>query len=131
MNSNLAVKAFIVKDNKLLILKRSPNDVQKPSVWEIPGGRLEVDEDPKTGLIREVKEETNIDIEIFQPINVNHFTRDDGIIITMIIFLCKPLSEEVKISYEHSDFKWINIENSKEKLTKFFHEEIDIYNELL
>jgi len=35
-----AVKAFIVDDNLLFIIKRSDKDVHKPGIWEIPGGRL-------------------------------------------------------------------------------------------
>lgn len=126
----IAVKSFIVKDNKLLILKRASNDVQKPGIWEIPGGRLSLGEDPHEGIKRETKEETGLNIEVTHPLSIRHFTRDDGQIITMLIFLCSTLNEEVKISEEHSAFEWVPIENCKEKLTDFFHKEADIYNKL-
>jgi len=130
INFRVAVKAFIVKDNKLFILKRAADDVQKPNIWEIPGGRLELGEDPFLGIIREIKEETGIYIDVVYPMSVRHFERDDGQIITMIVFLCKAKNDFVKISEEHSQFEWIEIENCKEKLTKFFHEEVDIFNKL-
>ena len=130
MNFNNAAKAFIVKDNKLLVIKRRPNDVQRPNIWEIPGGRLELGENPKEGIKREVKEETGIDIEVLHSLNVRHFKRDDGQVITMLIFLCKALNEDVKISEEHSDFEWVKLENCKEKLSDYFHEEVDIFNKL-
>jgi len=57
MNFALAVKAFIIKDGKALLLKRRLNDEHKPGTWDIPGGRLEAGEDPISGLRREVKEE--------------------------------------------------------------------------
>jgi 8-oxo-dGTP diphosphatase len=128
--SGIAAKAFIVKEDKLLIIKRSLNDVHGAGMWEIPGGRLELDEDPIEGLKRETKEETEIDIEVLYPMNVQHFTREDGQKITMIIFLCKALNDKIKLSEEHSDFEWIQIERAKDKMTKFFYKEIDIYNKL-
>jgi len=130
MNFRNAAKAFIVKNNKLLIIKRRSNDVQKPNIWEIPGGRLELGENPFEGIKREVKEETNLDIEVLHPLNIGHFNRDDGQTITMLIFLCKALNDDVKISEEHSDFDWVELENCKEKLSDYFHEEVDIFNKL-
>jgi len=130
MNFRIAAKSFIVDNDKLLILKRRPNDVQKPSIWEIPGGRLELGEDPKEGLIREAKEETNLDIKIKSPLNVKHFTRDDGQTITMLIFLCQALINEIKLSEEHTEFEWINLEKAKDKLGSFFHEDVDVYHKL-
>ncbi len=130
MNFRIAAKSFIVDNDKLLILKRRPNDVQKPSIWEIPGGRLELGEDPKEGLIREAKEETNLDIKIKSPLNVKHFTRDDGQTITMLIFLCQALNNEIKLSEEHTEFEWINLEKAKDKLGSFFHEDVDVYHKL-
>lgn len=129
-NFRIAVKSFIVKEGKLLVLKRVSNDIQKPNIWEIPGGRLELGEDPRKGIKRETKEETGIDIEVLHPINVRHFARDDGQTITMLIFLCKALNDNVKLSEEHSAFEWVDVGQCKEKLTDFFHKEVDIFNKL-
>ena len=129
-NFRLAVKSFIIKDNKLLILKRRFDNVQKPNIWEISGGRLEPGENPHEGIKRETKEETGIDIEVLHPLNVRHFTREDGQTITMLIFLCKALNNNVNISKEHSNFEWVSLNSCKEKLTEFFHQEVDIFNKL-
>jgi 8-oxo-dGTP diphosphatase len=123
----LAVKAFIVQKDKLLILKRADDDPQKPNIWELPGGRLELGEDPVFGLMREVKEETGLYATPQQPLNIRHFTRDDNQIITMIIFLCKTFGGTLKLSKEHSEFEWIEIKKAKQKLADFFHKEINIY----
>lgn len=126
----IATKSFIIGNKKLLILKRISNDVQSPNIWELPGGRLKLGEDPYEGVKRETKEETGIDIEVLHPLNVRHFVRDDRQTITMLIFLCKALHYNVKLSEEHSDFDWILLERCKEKLTDFFHKEVDIFNKL-
>ncbi|MBS3143745.1 NUDIX domain-containing protein [Candidatus Woesearchaeota archaeon] len=126
----LAAKCFLMHDNKMLLLRRSSTDVQKPGIWEIPGGRLEIGENPISGLKREIKEETGLDIDVLHPFNVRHFTRDDGQIITLLIFLSKSMNNNVVLSSEHSDFDWISIEDCKNKLNPFFHDEVDIFNKL-
>jgi 8-oxo-dGTP diphosphatase len=95
----------------LLLLKRRSNDVHKPGVWDIPGGRLEIGEDPFEGLLRELKEETGVSGEILMPLDVHHFVRDDGQKITMLIFLCKVESEEINISEEHQEYAWVDLQD--------------------
>ncbi|MCK4589387.1 MAG: NUDIX domain-containing protein [Nanoarchaeota archaeon] len=130
MNFALATKAFIIKDNKLLLVKRQPHDIQNPNIWELPGGRLNPGENPHQGLKREIKEETNLDIKINQPLNIQHFTRKDGQIITMIIFVCQALTNEIKLSSEHAAHQWVPLKQAKDHLAEFFHKEVDIFSNL-
>lgn len=130
-NYSNAAKAFIVnKDNCLLLLKRRPNDVQKPGIWELPGGRLNAGENPWEGVKREALEETGLEIEPLIPFSVRHFTRDDGQIITLIIFLARPLTDEIKLSAEHTEFEWVPIEEAREKINPWFLKEVDLYERL-
>lgn len=109
-NTRIAVKSVIIKEGKVLLIKRRPNDVHKPGQWEFPGGRLDVGEDPFEGLKRETREETRLEVEIEMPVDVHYFARDDGQVITMIIFLCRALSHEIKLSEEHTDYKWVDLD---------------------
>ena len=126
----ISVKAFIVQNNKLLTIKRVEDNVQKPGCWEVPGGRLEIGEDPIFGLMRETKEETGLYINPKQPLSVRHFTRSDGQIVTLLTFFCKLSGGTLKLSEEHSDYKWIDISSCKETIIKYFHKEIDIIHKL-
>jgi len=104
----IAVKALIVnKAGEILIIKREINDSHKPGTWDFPGGRLEPGENPFEGLMRETMEETGLDIEVKNPLNIHHFTRDDGQVITMITFLCIVKADEVVLSREHTEFAWL------------------------
>lgn len=124
-NFKISVKGFIVKDGKVLIVKRALDDAHKPGIWEPVGGRLEPGENPFIGLKREVKEETNLDVEVLNPLDVAHFMREDGQNITMILFLCKALNDSVKLTEEHIEFEWVAIDKLKNKLNDFFHPSID------
>jgi len=127
MQHSLAAKSFIVNDkNELLLIKR-PEDVPHcPGVWEVPGGRLNKEEDPFEGLKREVKEETGIEIDIKNPLKVHHFTRQDSQKITMITFLCKPITTNIVLSKEHVDYEWISADKANSKLHHKFHKEVEI-----
>ncbi len=123
----IAVKSFIVnKDNEVLLVRRRDNDPHKPGVWEVPGGRLELGENPFEGLKRETVEETGIGIDILNPLKIHHFTRDDGQKITMITFLCRPNSHSVSISNEHTHHEWVHLDKAESKICKEFQEEISI-----
>lgn len=53
------VKGLYVKDDKILLVKEAPDLADK---WELPGGGLGFGEDPHAGLIREIKEELNLEV---------------------------------------------------------------------
>ena len=123
----IAVKAFIVKDNKLLLLRRRSNDVHSPGKWDIPGGRLDIGENPFLGVKREAKEEVNLEINVVLPLDIQHFTRDDGQEITMIIFLCEPTSNDIKLSEEHQEFKWVDVSSPKEVIPDWLRKPAENY----
>ena len=130
LNFRLAVKAFIVNKDKLLVVKRASDDIQKPNIWEIPGGRLNPGEDPFIGIIREIREETGLYIKPILPMAIKHFKRQDGQIITMIVSFCRPIGGHIEISDEHSEIKWVDLNKSKEDLSEFFHKDVDYFYKL-
>jgi 8-oxo-dGTP diphosphatase len=126
MEPGIAVKSFILNGKgELLMIKRADKEYYG-GVWEIPGGRLEKGEDIFSGLKREVKEETGMEIEILNPLKVHDFTRKDEQKIHMTTFLCRPLSHSVVLSHEHTEYSWMTLEKAKSMITPFFREEIDI-----
>ncbi len=60
------VIALIVNDqNQILIARR--NDPELPDAhdkWELVGGKIEYEETPEQAVVREVKEETGLEVEI-------------------------------------------------------------------
>jgi len=129
LNHNIAAKALLVNENnEILCLKRRPNDVHQPGTWDFPGGRLEEGESPFEGLKRECIEEIQLDIDVQNPLTIHHFTRQDGQKITMICFLCKLTDDEqeVKLSEEHTEYKWLPIDEAKEIIGPF-NQDVDAF----
>ena len=59
----IASSAIIIKDNKILLLKRSNYTKVFPECWACPGGRAEPNETPEQNVVREVKEEIDLDFK--------------------------------------------------------------------
>jgi 8-oxo-dGTP pyrophosphatase MutT (NUDIX family) len=129
----IAVKALITidkiryvngkyeKKSKLLLLRNSENDDYRPLEPDFPGGRLELGEDPYIGLKRELTEELGEKIanavEIDKPLDVCHFERKDGQVVTMIFFWGRlKEKQEIVLSSEHSDYEWVTLETAGSKL---------------
>lgn len=61
-------------NNEILLQKRSPNKKDKPNLWEICFGHISSGETPESSILREVKEEIDLDIneKDLIPLGVEH-----------------------------------------------------------
>lgn len=55
--------AIFDEDNHLLLTKRNKNMYTFPNAWVLPGGHIDLHEGLKHGVIREIREETGIEID--------------------------------------------------------------------
>jgi 8-oxo-dGTP diphosphatase len=101
----VAVNAYLIRNGKFLLLKRTTD----PKIWVPPGGRLKIDEDPVKGLIREVKEETGLDIEVIAPVNT-WFGRWKDTWLLSIDYLTYATAGQLTLSSEHDHSYWISLE---------------------
>lgn len=89
--------------------------------WDFPKGHIELGENPIETVIREVKEETGLEIIIiknFQKSVIYNF-RDHGelVIKEVIFFLAKSKSQIVKLSDEHKGYAWLPYKKALELIT--------------
>lgn len=109
MSERNAVEAIIIVDNKVLLLKRSMTKKVAPGAWCVPSGGIDAGETPEEAIIREVKEETNLDVESFEIIKT--YPRPAGGVFTGTFYQYRvtTTSTNVTISDEHTEFRWVNI----------------------
>ena len=98
------VAAIIHKDNKILATKRGYGEFINQ--WEFPGGKIEENETKEEALIREIKEELNVDIEI------TNFALDleyqyPNFYLKMSCFDCIIKNGTPKL-LEHNDARWLS-----------------------
>ena len=102
--SGIIVKA----NNKVLLCKRN-NDGSLPGEWSIPGGKLEDNETPIDGAVREFYEETNLKVN--SPLNLcgmlKRYTRDGknvkGLMYTFLMEVDKEMNPDLENAYDGSE----------------------------
>lgn len=100
------VAAVIYKDNKILCVKRGSHKFDYISLkFEFPGGKIEIGETKEEALLREIKEELDMNIEI-QKEFLTVFYEYPDFKITMHSFICTCKSEFFSLK-EHVEFRWL------------------------
>ncbi len=114
----IAVDGYIVNEkNEVLLLKRKDDDDFLPGHWGLPGGASEFGEEPIEATMREVKEETGLDVNVLYPLRVSTYFSDAKKTkhTVKIVYFCKLKKSKQKptIGTEHSAYQWINIHQTK------------------
>ena len=99
------VAAIIKKDNLYLVTQRNRNK-HMGLKWEFPGGKVEVNETLKEALIREIYEELNININVYEKLAEESY-KDSEINIVLHYFLCSIKDGVINLN-EHEAMEWID-----------------------
>ena len=106
MKSIEVVAAVIVKDNKVFCCKRGPGRYLE-GYYEFPGGKIELNETKEEALIREIKEELNIDISIDSYITTIEYDYPSFHLI-MHVYRCSIINGIISLT-EHTDSIWCDV----------------------
>jgi len=116
------IEAHIIKivDSKLefLLLKRAESE-SYPGIWQMVTGSIDSNETAVETALREINEETSLTLDKFWVVpNVNSFysAEDDEICLVPVFIALVDDSLQVKISSEHSEYKWTDAEDAKRLL---------------
>jgi len=100
---NTVAKVVIVDDKKrVLFLKRSNYMKKFAGEWDLPGGHLKQNESLSAGLDREVEEETGLSVENPKLVDIDN---------NLHFFVANYDSQPVKISHEHTEYRFFNKED--------------------
>ena len=99
----LVAAGLIYRDGRLLIARRPPGK-HGALKWEFPGGKVEDNEDPRECLVREVREELGVEIEVAEIIETV-FHRYPERSVLLLFYRCKWISGEPE-AIECDAFDW-------------------------
>ena len=105
----VASKALILKNNQVLILQRKRNSPNDKIEWDIPGGGIETGESFIEALVREVKEETNLSVKIFDIIRAWNCIDNDKMLYG-VTFATDYIAGDIILSPEHENYIWMDID---------------------
>ena len=102
---------------KFLLLKRAETKIYE-HLWQGVAGKIEEGETASEAAIRELKEETGFDpVRMFVADHVSKFYEVHGDRINLVpVFGIEVDREDVTISEEHCEFKWVNFETARDTL---------------
>lgn len=111
MSDNIRIRVAVIvrKDNKILLIEHHKGSQY---YWLLPGGGLEYREDIKSCAKRELKEETNIDIEVGDLAFISEAINPDGSRhLIQMVFFAEHIGGELKLGREERlhDLKYIDI----------------------
>jgi 8-oxo-dGTP diphosphatase len=102
------VVCAVIEKNGLVLCAQRSEHMALPLKWEFPGGKIEVNEDEKVALQREILEELNASIEIMErmPEHVHAYTPEKEI--RLIPYRCS-LADGAKLhASEHAELRWVS-----------------------
>lgn len=108
MNKKLrkAVRCYVIKDNKVVVIKYKDGNI-KAGYYEIPGGKIEEGETPEQTVVREMKEETGL--EVSNLINKgNMIIEYPNRIFELNVFLCKNYKGKPQ-EFKENISQWMEI----------------------
>ncbi len=107
------VGGALFHNGKLLVVKRTPERVFWPNLWEVPGGKVESGETDEDAIGREFLEETGINV-----IRIRHYHQfeysyagKEAVEHDFIVF-----ADNYKVTIdpkEHTEFRWVSREELK------------------
>ncbi len=106
---------IINNEQKYLVVGKENFVIGKDSFWGFPKGHVEGEESEQETALREIKEETDLDVKfipgfkeaIRYKINEEAITEKE-----VVYFLARPLGDKVTISDELDEYKWLKFEEA-------------------
>ena len=109
-NQLVTTIALIDDENKILIGKR-PLGKTFENLWEFPGGKVKKNETVEQALIRETKEEINIDLSknCIAPLVFSTY-ENENVNIIILLFISRKWNLEPICKF-HAELRWVKANN--------------------
>lgn len=110
---HVTIDAIVIKNNKILLVKRAKSKLLEGGKYALPGGHLDRDENTSQGILRELREETGCEgkiISLFRIIDKPDRKGEDRQNVDFV-YLVEADRQKSKPDDESSEVKWFDLNN--------------------
>ena len=122
MKQIIAVDALIVRDGRILLAKRAEGGLS-PGCWSIPGGAIELGETVEDALVREIKEELNVELVSHKLWNAYSVMHEDFQVVALY-YVGEVEGDFVVDSNEVTEVKWFELNEEILELDLAFNQRL-------
>ena len=103
----IVVSLALINDTDEILLSKRPKNKHLAGFWEFPGGKVETGEVPEIALIREIKEELDINInnKCIAPLSFSEFNYKEFQLL-LLLYVCRRWEGQPK-SMEKNEIVWV------------------------
>ena len=101
----LVVAGLIIGDDRRILITQRRADQALPLQWEFPGGKVELGEAPVAALVRELREEIGVTVDVGRIWDVL-FHAYPTFDLVMLVYACRIASGEPR-AVEVADLAWV------------------------
>ncbi len=98
-------QALIIEEGRVLLAHHFDLTIQK-AYWCMPGGGVEAGETPEQAAIRELKEETNLDIRLIRKIGELSLPRVTQGYMTGVTYLAEVIGGDMSLGHDPEQVSW-------------------------
>ena len=108
-NPSIGAAAILIEDGAVLLTLRGGS--VRAGLWDLPGGFVEYDEDVRDALVREMREETGLDVEVGRVFEVrSNFFEDVGRHTVGVWFLARRVGGELVAGDDAADARFFALD---------------------
>lgn len=100
-------QALIIDNGKVLLAKHHDLTINEV-YWCMPGGGVEAGETPEQAAVRELKEETNLDIRIVDKIGELHLPGVTQGYVKGVTFLAEVIGGDIRLGHDPEQVNWVD-----------------------